>query len=292
MNIDQNPFQSKKLIELDKYFDEMVRLFEMGLFPKVFLLNGNKGIGKFTLILHFLNYIFSKNEKTNYNVEKKQINIQSNFYNSILNQTCPDVIFLKAEEGKNIKIEDIRNLKSILSRSSLSKNPRFIVIDEVEFLNVNSANALLQILEEPSENNFFLLTNNQQVDLIETISSRCLKSNIFLNQVQRKKVINYFVENKKTNFLIDITLDLTPGLLLKYNNVYKKYKIEHNENIYLKVNKLLNAYKKTKDKALVNMVFFFIDNFFFQLIKNDLNKIYILFFLKKKILKKINNFII
>jgi DNA polymerase III delta prime subunit len=174
----------------------------------------------------------------------------------------------------------------------LSKNPRFIVIDEVEFLNVNSANALLQILEEPSENNFFLLTNNQQVDLIETISSRCLKSNIFLNQVQRKKVINYFVEDKKTNFLIDVTLDLTPGLLLKYNNLYKKYKIEHNENIYLKVNKLLNAYKKTKDKALVNMVVFFIDNFFFQLIKNDVNKIDILFILKNKILKKINDFII
>ena len=184
---DQRSLQSTKLIALDQYFNEMIKLYDAGLFPKVLLLSGKKGIGKFTLVFHFLNYIYSKNEKTHYNTKDKLINLDSSFYVSILNQTNADVIFLQAEEGKNVKIDNIRNLKSVLSRSSLSKNLRFTIIDEVEFLNNNSVNALLKTLEEPSTNNYFILINNQQSELIETVSSRCLRNNIYLNEEQKKK---------------------------------------------------------------------------------------------------------
>ena len=53
-----NPFQSIKLISMNKYFNEMVQLHDTESFPKVLLLSGKKGIGKFTLVFHFLNYIF------------------------------------------------------------------------------------------------------------------------------------------------------------------------------------------------------------------------------------------
>ena len=127
--IDQNPLLSKKLISLDKHFDEMVKLYNTGSFPKVLLLNGKKGLGKFTLAFHFLNYVYSNKEKKTYNTLDKEIDSNSTFYNSILNQTNNDVIFLQAETGKNIKIDDVRNLKSVLSKSSLSYNPRFTIID-------------------------------------------------------------------------------------------------------------------------------------------------------------------
>ena len=81
----QDPFNSTRLIYLDKYFDEMVKLHNSGNLPKVMLLNGKKGIGKFTLVFHFLNYVYSKNENTYYNVKDKLINTDSNFYKSILN---------------------------------------------------------------------------------------------------------------------------------------------------------------------------------------------------------------
>ena len=287
----QSPFKSTKLISLDKYFEEMVELYESGTFPKVLLLNGKKGIGKFTLIFHFINYIYTKTEKNSYNVKEKLININSNFYSAVLNQTCPDVIFLQAEEGKNIKIEDIRNLKTVLSRSTLSNNPRFTIIDEVEFLNANAVNALLKTLEEPSDNNYFILTNNQQADLIETISSRCLKSNIFLNIDQRKKVIDYFMKEKKIPFYIDDISNLTPGLLLKYNELFYRYKIENDESIFFKLKKLLHAYKKDKDKALISMSIFFIDKFFYQLVKRNEKKIDLFLNLKLFIIKKINDYI-
>ena len=285
------PFTSTKLIALDQNLDEMIKLYDSGAFPKVFLFSGKKGIGKFTLIFHFLNYVYSKKENTSYNLKEKVIDINSNFYKSILNQTCSDVIFFKAEEGKNIKIDDIRKLKSILSNSSLSKNPRFIIIDEVEFLNSNSANALLKTLEEPGNNNYFILVNNQQANLIDTVSSRCLKNNIYLNDKQRNKIVDYLVKNKNINLLINYR-SLTPGLLLDYNDLFNKHKIKDTDYILLTLKKLLPAFKKDKNKTIINMSVFLIDEFFYNLIKENKNKIDFLLKHKSSIVNKINEFII
>ena len=285
------PFTSTKLIALDQNLDEMIKLYDSGAFPKVFLFSGKKGIGKFTLIFHFLNYVYSKKENTSYNLKEKVIDINSNFYKSILNQTCSDVIFFKAEEGKNIKIDDIRKLKSILSNSSLSKNPRFIIIDEVEFLNSNSANALLKTLEEPGNNNYFILVNNQQANLIDTVSSRCLKNNIYLNDKQRNKIVDYLVKNKNIDLLINYS-SLTPGLLLDYNELFNKHKIKDTDYILLTLKKLLPAFKKDKNKTIINMSVFLIDEFFYNLIKENKNKIDFLLKHKSSIVNKINEFII
>ena len=287
-----NPFQSIKLISMNKYFNEMVQLYDTGSFPKVLLLSGKKGIGKFTLVFHFLNYIFSKKDNLNYNTEDKIIDVNSNFYNSIINQNCADVIFLQAIEGKNIKIDDVRNLKSTLSSSSLSTNSRFIIIDEVEFLNTNSVNALLKTLEEPSKNNFFILINNQQTDLIATISSRCLQNKIYLNLNDRNKIVDHLIENRKISLLINDDGILTPGLLLAYNELFVKYEIFPEDDIFLKVHKLLNAFKKDKDKTLIGLTVFLVDQFFYKLIKKNNSKIDFLLHLKLSIVYKINDFIV
>ena len=288
----QGTSQSIKLVGLDNYFDEMINLYESGRFPKVLLLNGKKGIGKFTLIFHFLNYIYSKKEKTSYNLSDKLINIDSKFYNSVLNNTTNEIIFIQAEEGENIKIEVIRNLKSLLSKTSLSNNKRFIIIDDVEFLNANSANALLKSLEEPSEDNYFILINNQQADLIETIKSRCIINNIYLNLDLQQKVIDYLTTNNKIDFISDNTKTLTPGLLSKYTKLINKYKVNISDNVMIKLNNLLHAYKKDKNKALIGLSIYLIDQYFYNLIKENENKIDFLMNLKLNINNKINDFIV
>ena len=286
-----NPFYSTKLISLENYLNEMIELYNSKVFPKVLIINGKKGIGKFTLVFHFLNYVYSIEEKEPYNTKENLINVNSNFYNSVLNKTCTDVLFLKAEEGKNIKVEDVRKLKSVLSKKNLSKNLRFTIIDEVEFLNKNSVNALLKTLEEPGKNNYFILINNQQAELIKTISSRCLKNNIYLNLEKRKKIINYLLNSKKISLLISDFENLTPGMLLKYNELFIKYKIDNNFNILIKLDKLFNAYKKDKDKDLMYLSIFLIDHFFYELIKENKDKIDSLINSRLLISNKINDFI-
>ena len=286
-----DPINSTKLISMDYFLNEMIELYRLNRFPKVLLLNGKKGIGKFTLVLHFINYIFTLNEKKPYNLKDKTINSESIFYNQLLNKTSQNVMLIKAEENKNIKIEDIRSLKSTLSRSSLSADPRFIIIDEVEFLNENSANALLKSLEEPSNNNFFILINNQQADLIKTISSRCLKNNIFLNLNETKKIINYLLTNNNIEDLIDFNSNLTPGLFLQFNEIYSELDINKNEKIEIKISKILNRYKKDKNKILISLVLYSIDQYFFELIHTNNRKIDFLLKLKNDINKLISDFI-
>ena len=98
-----NPLNSTKLFLMDRYLNEMVDLYNLKKFPKILLLNGKKGIGKFTLAIHFLNYIFTHQEKNAYNLEDKSINPDSVFYNQLLNQTNQDVLLIKAEEKKKRK---------------------------------------------------------------------------------------------------------------------------------------------------------------------------------------------
>jgi len=286
-----NKLYSTKLVGLDYYLNEMINLYEAKKYPNVLLLNGKKGIGKFTLIMHFINYIFSKNETNPYNIKDKTINVESPFYNSLLNNTTQDIIFVQAEENKNIKIEDIRFLKSTITNSSLSNNPRFTIIDEVEFLNTSSVNALLKTLEEPSSNNFFILINNQQNDLIETISSRCLKNNIFLNSQQKSDVIKYLIEDRSIDNVIDSDNNLSPGLFLKFNEIYLKHKITRDDNIFTKLNTLILGYKKDKVKALISLSYFLIDHHFFHKINNNKHEIEFLLNTKSHIIETINNFV-
>ena len=286
-----NPLNSTKLIALDKFLDEMVGLYNANKFPKVLLLNGKKGIGKFTLVIHFLNYIFTKQEKEPYNINNKEIITDSAFYNQLIEGTNQDVLLIKTEENMNIKIDDVRNLKSILSRSSLSSNPRFIIFDEVEFINENSGNALLKSIEEPSSNNFFILINNQQADLIQTISSRCLINNIFLNSSENNTIIKYLLENNKIENLLDLNCDLSPGLYIRFNEIFLKLKIDKNDNILTKINKLLNEYKKSKNKILINLTLFLIDQYFIKSAKNDKKRLDFLLTVKSDITKNINDFI-
>ena len=286
-----NPYYSTKLIGLDQYFDEMVSLYKQKKLPKILLLNGKKGLGKFTLVMHFINYIFSKNETHPYNIKDKVVNINSPFYKLFRNKCTQDVIFIQAEENKNIKIDDIRFLKSTLANSSLTNNPRFIIIDEVEFLNINSVNALLKTLEEPSENNFFILINNQQSELIKTFSSRCLKTNIFLSSIKKNEVINYLIKDRGIKNLIDTDVNLSPGLFLKYNEIYLKYKISKSDSSYDKLKVLINGYKKEKDKSLIALVCFLIDCSFFNEIKRNKNQIEFLLDKKLSIIKIINDFV-
>ena len=286
-----NPLNSKKLIGMDHYFNEMINLYNLKKFPKVLLLNGKKGLGKFTMVIHFLNYIFTQKEKEPYNLKDKTININSIFHNQLLNGTNQDIILIQAEENKNIKIEDIRNLKSLISRSSLSNNPRFIIIDEVEYINENSVNALLKSLEEPSVNNYFILINNKQAELIKTVTSRCLISNIFLNQNDAISVVNHLLESNEIDKLIDFNSNLTPGLFLRFNEICLKLNLSKSDNISININKLLNAYKKSKDKTLINLVLYLIDQFFLSLTQKNEQQLDTLIKIKLSIVNNINDFI-
>ena len=132
MNINEfnDPKNSLVLFELSKKFDFLIRAYKSKKFPKVLMLSGQKGIGKFTLINHFLSYVYDQN---NYDLKNHTIINQTIFYKQYLKNLFPNIIHLSGNNFKSLKVDDIRNLKSIINKTSLSQGERFIILDDIEF---------------------------------------------------------------------------------------------------------------------------------------------------------------
>lgn len=167
---DFNPRETLKLVGHDDTFNYLKKLVINEKFPKVLLLSGDKGIGKLTLINHFMHFYF---DKSNYDENNKIILKKETFYNQIMTGLYSNIFYLNNSDKIKIKVDDIRKLKDTLSKSSINNDKRFIILDEVESFNINSLNALLKVIEDNSSNNYFILINNKTQPLLETIKSRC-----------------------------------------------------------------------------------------------------------------------
>lgn len=77
------------------------------------------------------------------------------------------------EEGKAIKIDQIRQLLGALAGTSQQGGSKVVVIGPLEALNINAANAFLKSLEEPTANTYFLMFSHSPERLLPTIRSRC-----------------------------------------------------------------------------------------------------------------------
>lgn len=85
----------------------------------------------------------------------------------------PDLLVLEPEEGsKQIKVEQVRDVRQFLEMRSHGKGRRIIIIDTAESLGTSSANALLKGLEEPPQDVAFLLLSDRPRAVLPTISSR------------------------------------------------------------------------------------------------------------------------
>ena len=147
--INIEPQNQTRLFGLNNFMNELIQLDNDNKLPNKILLSGQKGLGKSTLAYHFINFILSKNEKFNYNLEKFEIHPENRSFKTMLNKSNLNFFLIDVNlENKFIDINQIRNLISNLNKSSLNNKPRFILIDNIEFLNVSSINALLKILEE------------------------------------------------------------------------------------------------------------------------------------------------
>tara|TARA_X000001036_G_scaffold301757_1_gene280870 strand:- start:88 stop:1020 length:933 start_codon:yes stop_codon:yes gene_type:complete len=263
--IDLQPVNQTKLFGLNKFFIELVRLDQNNNLPNKILLSGLKGLGKSTLAYHFINYVLSKNEEFPYDLEHKQINVENPSFKTVLNKSNPNLNLVDVNiDKKSIDIKQIRELISNLNKSSFNTKPRFILIDNIEYMNINSVNALLKILEEPSKNIYFILINNSK-KILSTLSSRCINFKISLTSKESFEVANSLLDKKLDSLINEDLLNyyLTPGKIYNLANFanLKKYdlsKIDLRE--FLKIIIDDNLYKK--DNLSKCLIFDFIEYYF------------------------------
>ena len=283
-----SPSTQINLFGLNNFFLELTNLFDQKKFPNKILLSGEKGSGKCTLAYHIINYILSKNEDFSYDKENFLINEQNKSFKLIQNRSNPNFNLIDISEDKKfIDINQIRDLISNMYKSSFNDKIRFVLIDNIEFLNKNSVNALLKILEEPNTNVHFILIHNNK-KILPTLSSRCLNFKISLAHNQSIEIANsIFGENVLNKINQDLIHHyLTPG------NFYNLIKFSENFEVDLTAITLKefitviieqNYYKK--DNEIKYMLYDFIELFFRN---NNFSNLYSYFLKKIDDCKKFN----
>ena len=261
-----NPVNQIKLIGLDRYINELILIYEKNNLPNKILLSGQKGLGKSTLAYHFINYVLSKNEDFEYDIDKFEINPENKSFKTVINKSNPNLIIIDLKsEKKTIEISQIRDLISNLNKSSFNEKPRFVLLDNIEYLNINSINALLKILEEPSFNIYFILINNNK-KMPSTLLSRCVNFKITLSNNESLEITEKLL-NGNLDKLIDkdlINYYITPG------NIYNLVLFAQSSNIdlsninlrqFLKILIKDNHYKKNN---IIRSLIFDLIEFYFR----------------------------
>jgi len=288
------PINQTKLYGLEKFLNELIYLENSNNLPNKILLSGQKGLGKSTLAYHFINYVLSKEEEYPYDIKNFEINNQNQSFKTISNKSNINFTLIDiSDEKKSIDINQIRNLIINLKKSSFNNKPRFILIDNIEFLNINSINALLKILEEPSLNAHFILINNNK-RILPTLLSRCINFKIHLSYEKNITIANRLLNNKLYETINKDLINYysTPGTI--YNlamfaeeNKYDLSNINLKEFIKLIIKD--NLFKK--ENLIKHLIFDFIELYFSKIDRSfflDINSKYNYFLKKISDTKKFN----
>ena len=274
---DLQPINQIRLFGLDNYFLELFEFYENGNFPNKLLLSGQKGLGKSTLAYHFINYVLSKNENHKYDIKNFEINPENHSFKTIINKSNTNLIVIDiSSDKKNIEISQIRDLITNLNKSSFNDKPRFVLIDNIEFLNNNAINALLKVLEEPNFNVHFILINNNK-KILSTLLSRCINFKISLTN---KEVMNIANELLDKNLDKKINNDLL-NYYLSPGKIYNLVRFGENNNFdlnnlnlkdFLRIIIKDNYYKK--DDFMKYMIFDLMEHYFRKINLSFSDKIY------------------
>jgi DNA polymerase-3 subunit delta' len=270
------PINQTKLFGLEKFFDQFVHLYDKKSFPKKILLSGKKGIGKATLAYHLINYIHSYEEKDSYNKENYEINYENKSFKLMKNNSSPNFYLIDlAIDKKNIDINQVRGLINYANKSSFNNKEKIVLIDNIEFLNINSINALLKILEEPNKDLHFILINSSN-KILPTLKSRCIDFKINLTFFETIDVVNKILQIDIQNHLNKTFLNhyYSPGDLVEIYLQLKNHNFDPlNTSLTSFLNKIIDEKLYKKDSSIKKKIFEYIQLYFQKEFSNSNEKL-------------------
>jgi DNA polymerase-3 subunit delta' len=149
-------------------------------------------------------------------------------------------------------------------------------------------NALLKILEEPNDNIYFILINNNK-KILPTLKSRCLNFNVYLTSNQSLDITNKILDENCADLIHEEILSYysTPGSILNLLNFANKNDLDLKEiNLKELIKKIIMDKKYKKDQFIKHLLYSLIEVYFRR---NVSNKNIELLKIQNYFLKKINN---
>lgn len=142
------------------------------------IFEGERGIGKATIAFHLSNRLL---DPASGRAPLGSVDPNSATYRQIAQGSHPGLLYLTrprndANTGfkSAITVDEIRRLQRFFSMTAAGADSyRVVIVDPVNDLNRNAANALLKLLEEPPARSLFILIAHGAGGLLPTIRSRC-----------------------------------------------------------------------------------------------------------------------
>lgn len=157
-----------------------------------YLFSGIDGIGKSLFAKEFANMILcTSNEVKPCGICKSCLEFQG--------ESHPDFLVIEPEDGKTIKIEQIRYLQEKIAEKPVTSEKKVYIINNSDAMTREASNALLKTLEEPPTYAILILITDNENKLLVTIKSRCTKINFQpLAEKEIKEYINKIASDEKT----------------------------------------------------------------------------------------------
>jgi len=210
------------LIHNESIVEQFKKYIQTNTIPNAFLFYGNEGGGKFGHAVELAHMILSEGSEdiNTHNKIKKNIHENINYilplprqraigktdsalkalraidieniHEQLKTKLSSPYYKIELEKANTILINSIRDIKKKISLSSYNNQWNIYIIMNAEKLcapRTEAANALLKILEEPNENNLFILLTSNISQMLTTITSRCTK--IFFPKIKRELAFDY-----------------------------------------------------------------------------------------------------
>ena len=182
----KHPAETSKVFGHETAKTEFLRAFHTDHIHHAWMLTGPKGIGKATLAYKIAQFLLSQEETTSQLFDKISPN---STLDTLKDHPITKRIRAGSEPGlfvirrpldektlklkKVITVDTVRELRHFFSLSASGNGRRVVIVDCLDDMNNNAANALLKILEEPPKSSTLLLIVNQPSQALPTIRSRC-----------------------------------------------------------------------------------------------------------------------
>src|SRR5882724_5156430 len=160
----------------------LLNAFRSERIPHAWLIGGAKGIGKATLAYRMARFVLTHRDPLAVNVQRAESlgvaptdpvarHIAAGAHGGLLTleRTAND----KGVMRTVITVDESRETISFFGSTAAAEGWRVCIVDTVDELNPNAANALLKILEEPPRQSLFLLVSHAPGRVLPTILSRC-----------------------------------------------------------------------------------------------------------------------
>jgi DNA polymerase III subunit delta' len=162
----------------------LLAAYRSGRIPHAWLIGGAQGIGKATLAYRMARFALAHRDPRADAVQRAETlwidpndpvarHIAAGAHGGLLSleRTLNDKGVLRTV----ITVDETRETISFFGSTAAVEGWRVCIVDTVDELNPNAANALLKILEEPPQQSLFLLLSHAPARVLATIQSRCRK---------------------------------------------------------------------------------------------------------------------